>query len=543
MKNETKVHVVRSDKTVAELRDLEYAQQYGPATKKGELFSIAADAIKSFFHVLPGQKQYIAALLLDAHWDPDVGTIRAHAALGGTSDDLQLAIFGSQALQSYPCCIEEVVPAFSDCTKTDTRYVANDCNESGSSWEAANIGIGAHMHEVGHLFGCPHQESGVMLRDYVTLNRTFLVREPYSTRTKSPGLRICRPEDECKWHRLDVLRFRNHPCFRVPSDEQPTVQDESVQFYPIGGGKVMFLAATGISFIEIYSEGEDLCKVWLEFIATDTRSGSMPRQVTVGENDVRVKLPEEKRKKKVKLQIFSGSSQVLTIKDLADVVSKSYVVNLPLKRQAPKKDEGLTMNTLENVIGLGRSFETRQGFKSKKLGFSQMPGSQPQELIFDSTHLQTKLMTSIKVYSGNFLDGLEFCYEDGHSQLFGKRGGKPGGDEFPFGGQRYAAVLDGLLTIVLQTLEKEKPSSGFTFVPACGSMASNCSPALGGDRAFSAILWAVLGRPAVPLSSRYLPILNLYRRHTLIAPRGYSIAGVCGSYGSWVDGLQIIITR
>ena len=31
------------------------------------------------------------------------------------------------------------------------------------------------------------------------------------------------------------------------------------------------------------------------------------------------------------------------------------------------------------------------------------------------------------------LDGLEFCYEDGHSQLFGKRGGKLGGDEFLLG--------------------------------------------------------------------------------------------------------------
>ena len=433
MKNESKVHVVRSEKTVAQLRDLEYAQQYGPATKKGELYSITADAVKRHFQMRPGQKQYVAALLLDAHWNSEVGTITGHAALGGTSDDLQLAIFGSQALQSYPSCIEEVAPAFMDCTPTDTRYVANDCNESGSSWEAANIGIGAHMHEVGHLFGCPHQESGVMLRDYVTLNRTFLVREAFSTRTKCHGLRVCRQEDECNWHRLDVLRFRSHPCFRVPSDDQPTGLDDSVQFYPIGNGKILLLAQTGISFIEIFTEGEELCKAWLEYVNTEPRSANMPRQVIVTEADLRAKVPEDKKKKRLKLEVFSGSSRSLTIPDVAEVLSKSYIINLPPKRQALKKDEGLTTNPFEKAIGLGRSFETRQGFKSKKLGFSQMPGSEPQEIIFDSTNLQTKIMTSIKVYSGNCLDGIEFCYDDGHSQLFGKRGGKPGGDEFFFG--------------------------------------------------------------------------------------------------------------
>ena len=433
MKNEAKIHVIRSDKTVAELRDLQVAQQYSAASKKGDLYSYAADAVKRHFNVRPGQKQYVAALILDSHWDPQVGTIRAHAALGGAADDLGLGIFGSHALQSYPSCIEEVIPSFTDCTRTDTNFVANDCNESGSSWEAANIGIGAHMHEIGHLFGCPHQESGVMLRDYVTFNRTFLVKEPYSTRTKSQGLRICRQEDECTWHRLDVLRFRYHPCFRLPTDEPLINQEDTVQVYPIGSGKVLLVAATGIPFIEIYYEGEQFCKHWLEYLSADPRNGSLPRQITVTEIELRSKLPEDKRKKKLNLRVFSGNSHSVTIEDLDQLLSKDNVVNLPLKRQSPKQDEGLTMNAYNNVMGLGRSFETRQGFKGRKLGLSRLEGSLPQEVIFESANFQSKIMTSIKVHSGAALDGIEFCYEDGHSQLFGKRGGKPGGDEFFFG--------------------------------------------------------------------------------------------------------------
>jgi Putative peptidase family len=434
MKNEIKIHVIRSEKTVAQIQDLQLAQQYRPATNKGDLFGIASEAIQKHFRMRPGQKQYVAALFLDSHWDTKVGTIRGHAALGGTNGDLQLGIFGSHALHSYPSCVEEVVPAFTDCTKTDTRFVANDCNESGSNWEAANIGIGAHMHEVGHLFSCPHQESGVMLRDYVRLNRTFLVREPYATRTQQQGLRVCRIEDECAWHRLDLLRFRFHPCFRGPNDLLPHTQDDGIQFYPLGNGKVTLSAPTGITFIEIYPEGGDeFCRTWLEYAGSDPRNVGMPSKVTLSEADLRSRLPAKKGRGTLKLQVFSGSSANLTIDDFCDVLSKSHVVNLPARRSAPRKDEGLTMNTYNRLTNLPQSLETRQGFKGKKLGHSQMDGSKPQEIILDCTNLQTKLLTSIKVYHGYALDGIEFCYEDKHSQLFGKRGGKPGGDEFFFG--------------------------------------------------------------------------------------------------------------
>lgn len=470
MKNEARVHVIRSDKTTAELRDLQYAQQHSPAAKKGELYSIAADAVKKYFKIRPGQKQYVACLLLDSHWDPENETIRAHAALGGTGDDLGLAIFGSHALQSYPSCIEEVVPSFMDATRTDTKFVANDCNESGSSWEAANIGIGAHLHEVGHLFGCPHQENGVMLRDYVRLNRTFVVKEPYSTRTKSQGLKVCRQEDECGWHRLDVLRFRHHPCFRLPSDDPMQSQDDSIQYFPVGNGRVICSAPTGISFVEIWMEGDDLCRHWIDFTSTDPRHTLIPRQITLAESDIRSRLPEDKRKAKVSLTIFCGSSRSQKIDDLDDLLSKKNVVNLPPVRQSPKRDEGLTMNAINNVVGLGGKFsDSRVGFRSKKLGQSQFEGTQAQELILESTYLQTKLLTSVKTYHGFALDGIEFCYEDGHSQLFGKRGGKPGGDEF-FLGKWTSHVRPKAWAHKVQIHVEERPSLDSMCVLVSGSM-------------------------------------------------------------------------
>ena len=408
MRSEAKVHVIRCDKTVAELRDLDLAQQNPNARERDNgLFNIAIKACKDYFTPLPGQKQYCSVLLLDAHWDRSVKTITGHAALGGGNGEIQLAIFGSHALQSYPSSIEEVVPAFSDCTPTDSNYVANDCNESGSNWEAANIGIGAHLHETGHLFGCPHEVSGIMRRDYVTLNRSFTTREPYSTRTKSRGGLVLQ-DDECTWHRLDCLRFRGHPCFVLPTDP-PRPSDESVLVWPVDYGNVVVTAASGVAYLEIFADGEEPCRFWQEFSdANSNENGSrqIQRQVTLTEQELRSRLPEDRRKAKLKLSIKSCAGGEHSVEDFSLLASKASRVKLPGGKLA---------------------------FRSSKLGKSEMDGTTPEEVVFHSAIQQTKLMTQVRVYHGFALDGVEFFYEDSTSQLFGKRGGKPGGSEFNLG--------------------------------------------------------------------------------------------------------------
>lgn len=416
MRGEAKIHVITVDKTVKELQDLELAQQYEPAKKKGDLYSIAMDTCKAYFNVRAGQRQYVSCMYLDAHWDKNVGTVRAHAALGGGDNELKLAIFGSHLLQSYPAHIDEVVPAFSDCTKTDTNFVSNDCNESGSSWEAANIGIGAHMHETGHLFGCPHQESGVMLRDYVRLNRTFTVKEPYSTRTQSRGMHPCLPQDECSWHRLDILRFRLHPCFALPSD-MTISPEESIMVWAVDKGSALVTTTTGLAFVEIYVEGDDLCRHSIEYV--DRGTGPLgPRQITLTEQELRERVGEPKSHKKLRLKIFSMGLGEQEIEDFGQLVSKGAKIKLP---------------------------GGREGFRGSKLGFSQMEGSKPQELILQSSAEKHKLLTCVRVYHGFALDGLEFVYADGETQLFGKKGGKDGGDEFYLDASRRAEVICGFV--------------------------------------------------------------------------------------------------
>ena len=51
----------------------------------------------------------------------------------------------------------------------------------------------------------------------------------------------------------------------------------------------------------------------------------------------------------------------------------------------------------------------------------------------ESSTYKNRVLSRVIFYHGTALDGIEFFYDDESSQLFGKRGGKPGGDTFEMG--------------------------------------------------------------------------------------------------------------
>ncbi|KAI3319904.1 putative peptidase family-domain-containing protein [Xylariaceae sp. AK1471] len=475
MRSEARVHVVRTDKTVAEIRDLERAQENPKATKKDELFDITAAALRDYFRIKPGQKQYVATLILDSHWDTKEKIIAGHAAKGGQAGiDLDLAIFGSHCLQSYPSTICEVLPAFKDCTPTNTDFVANPANEAGYSWEAAVRGIGAHLHEIGHLLGSPHQESGIMARDYLTFNRTFMVNEAYSTRTKSKGGPI-QPEDEPAWHRLDLLRFRFHLLFRIPNNKPPN-PDKTVHGWTVENQNVLVTAGSGLLCTEIFAEGDEVCRTWIEYPRRITRN------MTLSEVELRSRLPEEKRRSKMKVIVRSLGGGELVMDDFHHLCTKS------------------TIKLTSGPMG-------KSAFRSTKIGFSQMKGSEPQEVIFSSAATSiNRIQTSVTVHHGTAtaIHGLEFHYDNGSSQLFGKR--------------------DGISEKFMLDIRNAEVIVGF---------------------AVRAGLW-IDAIQIITSTSRRSPFygnVNGGSLHTLFVPSGFKICGVAGTYADWLDGFSVIITR
>lgn len=153
----------------------------------------------------------------------------------------------------------------------------------------------------------------------------------------------------------------------------------------------------------MYPEGDDVCHHWMEYIDANSGPIGAPRQVSLSEGSLREHLPDKKRKRKLRLKVFSCGGADMEIEDFSQLVSREGKIKLP---------------------------DGRPGFRSSKLGFSKMENSQPHEVILRSVLKQPAFLLSVRVFHGKALNGLEFVYEDGHSELFGNRGGRAGGSEF-----------------------------------------------------------------------------------------------------------------
>ena len=407
MRNEIKVHVVRSKRKVAEWRDLDVAQQYDKAQRKGDLFNYAADDLKEYFRPIEGQAYQVAALILDTHWDPQARVIRGHAALGGDGGGIHLGLFGSHALHAYPTCLDDVVPALTDPSPITRDFIGVEGrSDVGMSCWAAASSLGAHLHEVGHLFGCPHQADGIMAWDYERIARSFLVREPDAPHRQQAGLGPCLPEHEISWHRLDMLRFRSHPCFRLATDA--SVADEGgAQVWPTDG-ELIVTARAGVAFVEILVAGEPFVQHFLEF--AEQPGNGFPRQLGLTKAKLQRGLPPGLRDRKLGIKVFShGGGDYL----VADV------------------DAALTKVPIQKGLLKGRT-----GFRGPQYGASQMPDSRPQDLVFHHVARPERVLRAVTVYHGQAVDGLAFAYDDGSTQLFGRRGPPGAGSEFVLDARR-----------------------------------------------------------------------------------------------------------
>ncbi|KAI8145104.1 hypothetical protein BJV82DRAFT_47992 [Fennellomyces sp. T-0311] len=136
------VHIIRSKHKLKDIRDYRRAQQSKNRDDNlPSLHALFQDDLSS--HPRFGKQPYVVAgLILDSHWDIGKQTVLGHAALGAAGEHA-LGIFGSHLTHAWPRNIHDIVPSMLNATPTDTRYVANDANESGQWWRALNIGMGA----------------------------------------------------------------------------------------------------------------------------------------------------------------------------------------------------------------------------------------------------------------------------------------------------------------------------------------------------------------------------------------------------------------
>lgn len=221
MRSTAKVHIIRSDKTTAEIRDEDVAQQNESGRNRDKLFDYFLAALGK--HGAPFEASFqpiVAGMILDSHYSMDKKLILGHAALGcHNPQGISLGMMGSHLAYSWPRFLEEVSSSLLD-TRLPGQTVGNDNNECDSLWEACSIGQGAFLHEVGHAFGAPHT-TGIMARGYSRCwPRNFVVQTAYSQHYKEQGIVVVdgETENQARWDLKDALSFKMLSHFWLPGD-------------------------------------------------------------------------------------------------------------------------------------------------------------------------------------------------------------------------------------------------------------------------------------------------------------------------------------
>ncbi|KAI9738170.1 MAG: hypothetical protein M1834_008668 [Cirrosporium novae-zelandiae] len=481
MRNEARIHIVRSDLTVEQLKGLETEDSDSTTLARSVYVSL-----KDYFRPLAGQKQYVIALLLDSHWDPKTKAASLAANFGGCYEQFDVAMIDSQALHSYPSCVEDIIPSFTDSTPTDPRYVANEGNvAAASNWETASKSLQHHLHQIGHLFDCSHSMTGIMNSNALPrFHRTFLTREAYLLSTRSEGLQTCLLTDETIWSRTDALHLRYHPCFRLPNDPR-LHPDNTVAVWQVEKGKIILQAPSGVAFVEVFTDDDDqLCRALLDYVTPDSSPGSPSKEAIISESDVRAKLQEDKKKKNISIRVNSAGNGSLRIRDISGLRSS---VKIPLPKGQIVSQNGFSQT----------------GYRGNILGSSEL-GQASVDVILDYTWKPTKLLISIKIYHGIAIAGLEFCYEDLTSQVFGSKEADVNVDEFQLN-TRKAEVLSGFFIRATDRID------AIQLLTSYGRRSGVFGNAVAGTG------------------------------YTLVAPRMYMFAGVSGTYGDWINSMSLII--
>ena len=317
-----KVHTVRTNKTVAELRDVEIAQQNESGSRRDDLHSIFSDALKEYGGPFQSFcRPVVAGLILDSTYSIEKDLILGHAALGShNSRGLSLGIFGSHLTYSWPRFLEEVSACLLDTTPRDD-CIGNDNGECTTAWEACAVSQGAMLHEVGHAFGAGHT-TGIMARGYSPdWTKNFLPFTAYSVHKNCRGRLVEDANNDARWALCDALLFSTKPHFQLPSD---TVLSSEARF-----------ALSSVQLLRKDDESEVVAIENVAGIACIAFNGIMQARPTVAEPQQKLEYPFLELKNRfgedseLSVEITAMNGNVKTIRNLWKFSDKAGTIRIP----------------------------------------------------------------------------------------------------------------------------------------------------------------------------------------------------------------------
>ncbi|CAI6095214.1 unnamed protein product [Clonostachys chloroleuca] len=198
-----KVHVLRTDKTVAEIRRAEGTPGHNELL---EIFTKALETEEGLF----GPKGVVAGLVLDSSYDASKDILSGHASFAKHDpSSMSVGVIGSQLVYTWPRFSEEVANCLSDIT-------GNEFNVRTTNWASCAMSQGSFFEKIGHAFGIPLEATFMKLGHWQDWPKHFLPHPP----TKGEGLLTTDDNVKWEWSLEDKLRLLGEPHFAHPMDEE-----------------------------------------------------------------------------------------------------------------------------------------------------------------------------------------------------------------------------------------------------------------------------------------------------------------------------------
>ena len=212
-----KVHIIPTEKTVAEIRNTVASQQSQSGGSKQNPDEIFEEALQRYGGPFTSSaRPVIAGMILDSHYSMERNYILGNTH-GRQKQELSLGVTASHLAYSFPRFIEEIPECLLDRTHPGDT-VCNESGECNALWEACSVGQAGFLHQVGHAFGAEHT-TGIMDWCYSDWPKAFL---PFvSTRSEEGEMLItANTIHEATWDLQDALKFSCLPHFRLPDDPE-----------------------------------------------------------------------------------------------------------------------------------------------------------------------------------------------------------------------------------------------------------------------------------------------------------------------------------
>lgn len=421
MRSTAKVYLIRSEKTVAELRDAQVAQQNPQARRKEDIFNYFNAALKAHGGPFASSAHpVVAGLILDSTFSPEQNMILGHAALGCSNPSgISLGMFGSHLTYSWPRFLEEVAATLLD-TSVPGDTVGNDNGECETAWEACSVGQGAFLHEVGHAFGAPHT-SGIMARGYSQdWPKNFLSQTAYCAHSKTEGIMVIdgETENDARWDLSDALSFKTLHHFWLPTDEAQRPET---------------LAAEPNIQIVFEEQNEEFLRLAISCPAGVARvkfDGVAETQPTVEEPTMKLLFTMDElearfdRSKPLILDVLGMNGKSRAVGNVWKLFSNVSFIRVP----------GSSIVLQKKSIMCKRLQEAKDGDENKN--------NWDWAVLLNEKGKDGELTraTTIDSRVGCILDGGVVYFEDGHTTPCGPRW-RPGGQDHSFGGHASQKIV------------------------------------------------------------------------------------------------------